>query len=244
MRFSEMPGLAEAREAFHEVQTSEDLVGALESAVDTLGFSHYVYYRMRPRVEESGVKLSNYPDNWIEHYDKQSYQNVDPIFPASSQSIEPFVWSSLKATYAEDRGVVKFLGEAADFGLVDGVSVPVHGPNNSLDILSLCSSSTTKLALSSNAERLEACWTIGFLARRAYEICLPGSRTAPVHLTPREKEVLQWTAHGKTAWEIGKILEISDQTVVFHIKNASRKFGAYSKQQAVVKAILQGLIQP
>ena len=64
------------------------------------------------------------------------------------------------------------------------------------------------------------------------------------HLTPRERECLLWTAHGKTAWEIGQILGISDGTVVFHLKNATRKFNVFTKYHAVVKAIMLGLISP
>jgi DNA-binding CsgD family transcriptional regulator len=32
--------------------------------------------------------------------------------------------------------------------------------------------------------------------------------------------------------------------VVFHLKNAMRKIGVYSKHHAVVKAIMMGLIHP
>ena len=69
------------------------------------------------------------------------------------------------------------------------------------------------------------------------------AQTRP-HLTPRERECLLWTAKGKTAWEVGQILAISDGTVVFHLKNATRKFNVFTKYHAVVKAIMLGLISP
>lgn len=58
----------------------------------------------------------------------------------------------------------------------------------------------------------------------------------------REKSCLSWTALGKSSWEIGQILSISENTVVFHIKNAMRKLGASSRTLAAVKAIQLGLI--
>ncbi|HMB76094.1 MAG TPA: helix-turn-helix transcriptional regulator, partial [Kiloniellaceae bacterium] len=64
------------------------------------------------------------------------------------------------------------------------------------------------------------------------------------HLTMRESEVLLWTARGKTAWETGEILDIAEETVRFHLKNATRKFAVSSKHQAVVQAIIHGLIVP
>lgn len=65
-----------------------------------------------------------------------------------------------------------------------------------------------------------------------------------VPLTPREREVLLWTARGKSNWEIGQILHISDSAVNFHITNAMRKLEATSRVLAVLKAIRHGLIIP
>jgi LuxR family transcriptional regulator, activator of conjugal transfer of Ti plasmids len=65
-----------------------------------------------------------------------------------------------------------------------------------------------------------------------------------VELSSREKSCLSWTAHGKSSWEIGRILSISENTVVFHIKNAMRKLGTSSRTVAAVKAIQLGLIEP
>jgi len=65
---------------------------------------------------------------------------------------------------------------------------------------------------------------------------------ASVALTAREREVLCWTAEGKTACEIGLILSISERTVTFHINNVLVKLRATNKVQAVVKAVSAGLI--
>src|SRR5262245_54643419 len=45
----------------------------------------------------------------------------------------------------------------------------------------------------------------------------------PIELSDREKTCLGWTALGKSSWETGQILLISENTVIFHIKNAMRK---------------------
>ena len=62
-------------------------------------------------------------------------------------------------------------------------------------------------------------------------------------LTPRELDALRWTMEGKTAWEVGSILGISERTAVLHIQNAMKKLGAISKHQAVLKALRLGLIR-
>ena len=61
-------------------------------------------------------------------------------------------------------------------------------------------------------------------------------------LTKRECEVLAWVARGKSAWEIGEILEITKRTVDEHVQTACRKLGAENRTHAVAIAISQGLI--
>jgi DNA-binding CsgD family transcriptional regulator len=63
-------------------------------------------------------------------------------------------------------------------------------------------------------------------------------------LTSRELEVLTWVARGKSAWEIGKILQITKRTVDEHVQNAVRKLGAANRTQAAAMAIRDRIIDP
>lgn len=64
-----------------------------------------------------------------------------------------------------------------------------------------------------------------------------------IRLTSREKEVLQWSAAGKSSWEIGQIVSCSEAGVNYHFCNIRRKFGVRSRWVALVMALEQGLIQ-
>jgi DNA-binding CsgD family transcriptional regulator len=75
-------------------------------------------------------------------------------------------------------------------------------------------------------------------AKAAALAALPGRP-----LTARERECLAWSAEGKTAWETGVILGISDQTVISHLRNAQRKMRAANRVQAVAMAIRAGLLE-
>jgi len=57
-----------------------------------------------------------------------------------------------------------------------------------------------------------------------------------VHLSPREIEVLKWSAEGKTASEVGRILCLSERTVNFHVCSCMRKLNVSNKISAVAKA--------
>ncbi|MCK1352656.1 LuxR family transcriptional regulator [Bradyrhizobium sp. CCBAU 21359] len=63
-----------------------------------------------------------------------------------------------------------------------------------------------------------------------------------VVLSEREKQCLRWIEQGKSSWAIGVILNVSENTVNFHVKNAMRKLETTSRTQCVVKARRLGLI--
>lgn len=59
------------------------------------------------------------------------------------------------------------------------------------------------------------------------------SLRAPHSLTSKEKEVLLWVMQGKTSWEVGTILSMSERTVKFHLHNIYTKLNVVNRAQAV-----------
>ncbi|WP_216033328.1 helix-turn-helix transcriptional regulator [Paracoccus marinaquae] len=57
-------------------------------------------------------------------------------------------------------------------------------------------------------------------------------------LTPRQREVLEWSSTGKTVTEIGTIIGVSAATIEKHLRLARNNFAADSTAQAVLKAHL------
>jgi len=64
-----------------------------------------------------------------------------------------------------------------------------------------------------------------------------------IALTPRELEVLTWVARGKSAWEIGEILQITKRTVDEHAQTAVRKIGAVNRTHAVAIAVRDRIVE-
>ncbi len=71
---------------------------------------------------------------------------------------------------------------------------------------------------------------------------VPKTPTRDGLLTPREREVLAWVARGKSAWEIGEILDITKRTVDEHVQTTVRKLGAINRTHAVALAIRDDVI--
>jgi DNA-binding CsgD family transcriptional regulator len=76
---------------------------------------------------------------------------------------------------------------------------------------------------------------------RMREIGATDTATA-MTLSRRERQCLEWAAAGKTDWEIGHILSLSEKTVNVYIDRAKSKFGVKSRAQAIVLAAKAGAI--
>lgn len=72
------------------------------------------------------------------------------------------------------------------------------------------------------------------------EVCIDN----PGPLTPREAEALLWIAEGKTAWEAGTILGVSESTLNAHALSAAAKLSASNRAHLVTRAFVEGILRP
>jgi DNA-binding NarL/FixJ family response regulator len=70
----------------------------------------------------------------------------------------------------------------------------------------------------------------------------PGSRVAPIVLSPREREVLRLVADGLSDREIAEALFVGAGTVRTHLANAFGKLGVGSRTAAVAAARRRGIL--
>jgi len=61
-------------------------------------------------------------------------------------------------------------------------------------------------------------------------------------LSARETEVLHWLCNGKSNWEIGQILDLSQYTVKNHVSRILKKLEVNNRQHAAVKGAELGLV--
>jgi DNA-binding NarL/FixJ family response regulator len=82
------------------------------------------------------------------------------------------------------------------------------------------------------------------ISRTIVEASLGRRRRARDPLTPREKEVLQLIAEGKTTKEIAQILGVSVKTAEFHRSRLMSKLELHETASLVRYAIRKGIVQP
>jgi DNA-binding CsgD family transcriptional regulator len=190
--------------------------------------------------------LSTYPESWVKHYFEKKYLDHDPVVDAVDQRRLPFVWSEVTDSDDLNRRQRVLMDEARQAGVSDGMTIPfVDGAVDAA--LHFVAEATTdgRAGLSENRHLLHLLAL--YFHRKAkpalLEASLLGQTTRRASLlTPREKEVLEWTARGKSTWEIAAILNISDKSIEFHIEGAKRKLQVFNRTHAVVKAVMLGLI--
>jgi DNA-binding CsgD family transcriptional regulator len=192
------------------------------------------------------IIISGYPTEWRERYTLENYIQIDPTVVHCAQHHLPLVWQEMERQDPLHARVRGFMEEARDFGLVSGVSFPLHTAQGDFAMLSLASADPHRRS----GGRIREAMPFGQLlvayvheaVRRIFQQDLLPVTQA--NLTSREKECLLWVSEGKTAWETSQILRISERTVTFHLQNVVDKLGVVNRQQAIARAVTLGLIQP
>ena len=186
------------------------------------------------------VRVDNAPAGFSEVMNNVPAMRLDPVMQHCRKHTWPIVWN--QDTYTRE-GLGELWEEQASFGYRTGIAMALHLPEGRHFALGV----ERDQALPANdgeVTRLVADLQLfAMYAQAAAQRLLSPVEGDRPSLTPRELEALHWTRAGKTAWEVGAILGISERTAVLHVNNAMRKLGCTSKHQAVLQALRLGLIR-
>lgn len=212
----------------------------IKKAAQDLGFE-YVAYGMRlplPITRPKFLTLNSYSTRWQKHYEREKYLSVDPTVRHGLLSCEPLVWSQEAFQQAP-----KLWEDAQSEGLNFGWSQSNQDTFGVIGMLSLARSSEL-ISVAELAKKEIRMRTLAHMAHLVLSRVLINNfnqKEAP-KLTEREAEVLKWSADGKSAEDIAKILKITTNTVNFHIKNIALKLNASNKTSAVLRAAAFGML--
>jgi DNA-binding CsgD family transcriptional regulator len=266
---SELLQLIELASRCLSVTSAEQLGTIISSVNDLASFTKAALCAFSGN--ESEIALTHYinhsyGDDWADLYGRQNFQNSDPVLIHASATSGAFRWDELPAS-ASREGSAVFLEAAKEFGIVDGVSLSCADTSSTFrSILSITGLPASELdraqqilaALGPHlheayrrvlqipvqrkrARTAERKTSVGApRARRSVVISARGN--GDIELSEREREALNWAQQGKTYWEIGLILGISQRTVKFHFARIKHKLDVVSTSHAIAKAMRMGLI--
>jgi DNA-binding CsgD family transcriptional regulator len=218
-----------------------DLYHRMKAAAAAFGFEHVLFgiQIVRPFAEPLQHIASAYPEGYQQLYGQRAYVMLDPTVAHCQGNLKPLEWS--ESMYSERS--YEIMEESRQFGLSHGLSVPVHENADVKSMLSLArdkpfESETERQFILDGGHVLANCIHVA-----TSRLIVPGliKETRP-HLTGRERECLQLVATGKSNSVISDLLNISEPTVAFHMKNVLEKLGVATRMQAVAKGVAMKLI--
>ncbi len=178
----------------------------------------------------------NASEDFVRHYLREGLYVHDPVFALARRSNRPFRWREATdhATPAQAKTVAAF--HAA--GFTHGLAVPVDRVGGVMGIATLGRGSDFELSP-------EALIEIEIVTRTFFAVCdrlRAASGAEAITLSPREMDVLSLVAEGKTNWETGQILGLSEYSIRDHMKTLSRRLQTTNRTHTVVRAMQLGLI--
>ncbi|MGG5836235.1 MULTISPECIES: transcriptional regulator SdiA [Enterobacteriaceae] len=224
---------------FQAMTTANEIYLELQRQTQILEFDYFSLCVRHP-VPFTRPKVSmhsSYPAAWMSHYKSENYFAIDPVLRR-----ENFIHGHLPWTDELFADAQVLWDGARDHGLRKGITQCLMLPNHALGFLSV--SRASQFGKMMNNEEIElrlqmlVQMALTALLRIEHEMVMPPE----MKFSKREKEILKWTAEGKTSAEIAIILSISENTVNFHQKNMQKKFNAPNKTQIACYAAATGLI--
>lgn len=218
-----------------------ELIELYVKLLSGFGFHSYLMTEL-PLVPSMGPAdlfiRNNWSKVWWDRYISRRYYLVDPISMASFTESKPFYWSDAAAKYAKTEESFSFLEEAEKAGLKEGLTFTFSDGLSWKSVVSIGKDHPGRL------ENQDV--GLLYLAAIQFGLALSSHKVGVARncLSLREREILLWIACGKTAWEVGQILQIKKTTVDKHLQSTRLKLGATTNAHAVSLAITRGELRP
>jgi DNA-binding CsgD family transcriptional regulator len=188
------------------------------------------------------IAVENTPAGYQEGYSDTDGAGRDPVMQHCRRHSMPIIWD--QSTYTRN-GQGPMWEEQARFGYRHGIAMALHLPDGRHFLMGvdrdkpLPTESSEVTRIVADLQLFAVCAQDTAMRILTPPLAAPGAPS----LTPRELEALRWTMDGKTAWEVGNLLGISERTAALHVNNATHKLGCINKHQAVLKALRLGLLR-
>lgn len=233
--FNKCNDYLEIDSAFSHVHTREQAFYTAGALAQQVGFCYLIHAPVRNHPNaQSNWAATTYPTEWQRLYEEKGYLKRNPVRHRALITNQPFRWSSFDVDLPnKERELFDICRQT---GMQDGIVVPVHGPwGQAIAIGFACQ----------NLDAVADPAVVPFLhlvALRLHHTFDVSTVQPEIHLTPREREILQRLAQGWDNKEISDVLNISDNSVEWHLKNIYTKLAVRNRTAAVVKAVQMGLL--
>jgi LuxR family quorum-sensing system transcriptional regulator CciR len=218
-----------------------DLTASFARAAEAAGFARGTCYHVATPGQPVAMRyLFGWNlGAWGSHYAQTRLSRYDPAVQAVFTSASAFTWREI-----EDRTQAKTARQVFDqaraFSALGGLVVPIHGPLGEVMAVTLISDDEREFDARTRMN-MQVAATI-FASRGLALSETEREASSDPGLSRREIQCVFWINEGKTDWEIGRILGISEDTVAFHLKNVKAKLGVARRSQIPIAAWMRGVL--
>ncbi|MGO4571507.1 LuxR family transcriptional regulator [Microvirga sp. 2TAF3] len=231
-----MTSTFEVIDALGRLNEPEAIFARLAEYLARYGFTSFLVTGLPSQKErlEPYILLNGWPIGWFERYKEVNHYRHDPCVRHCFSTIEPFAWDELPAQLIQGKEPQRVMDEATDFGLAGGLCIPLHDVYGSQAVVTMAGQ---QIELAPSARRMVHLASLYAYGAAERSIRAPTYHKCESRLTERERDVLLWSAEGKTFWEIGMILGISEATVNDHMRHIREKLGTRNATHSLAEAL-------
>jgi DNA-binding CsgD family transcriptional regulator len=231
----------------HDLVAAEDIAAfrkALLQVAEDFGFPlvNLVVVDFAPGRKAKERVVRNDPLAWVPYVWDAAAAARDPCVELVRSTDRPFAYD--QDLYA-GSGAGDLWEHQAPFGFKTGIGAVLHSkPGRRFCAIGM---DRDEPLPGNHAERMRLFASlqllVAFVQDAAYRLLLPDQIDRQViDLSARERDVLAWASQGKTTWETGMLLSMSEHTVNRYLTSAVKRLGCASEAQAVAKAFEAGLL--
>jgi LuxR family quorum sensing-dependent transcriptional regulator len=226
-------------EALDRTQGADEVVDRMREALREFGFEFFCFsnFARADQKFEEVMWACRVPDEWLKVYLERDYAHDDPSIRMCKRTVHPFEYSEAPYDPEREPRAAEVMQRARDFRVAHGLLIPIPSPSGCVGNAWVGGYQPDLSLRSRPVVHLMALYAFD----RLRGLAAPTLERKP-RLTRRECEVLTWIANGKSAWEIGEILNISKRTVDEHAQTTFRKLDAANRTQAVAIALRDRII--
>ncbi|MFM0170887.1 autoinducer binding domain-containing protein [Paraburkholderia sediminicola] len=218
---------------------------AVHAAVRRIGFDTLCYWRVRL----VGKRLTHVvwysmcsPRGWATHYERERLYEIDPCLAAACHYDWPNVWDldSIFRTQAGSWSAAqrhRYLSSASSFGIGSGVTFGLVGRDP-----------FERAVVSLSSTRMNRAWIVDTAVGSAYALatavdahikpcvgeCLP--RHAGGDLSAVHAKLLRFITDGLSRQQMATLLNLSADTVGYHLSRLEQVYGASNRTQLAYMA--------
>jgi LuxR family transcriptional regulator, quorum-sensing system regulator BjaR1 len=223
--------------------TADDAIRHFMGLAKSCGFTRYLFSQLiNPLRSEArhGMLFTDFPEDVVASRFQGHNLLHDPVVRYGLRSRRPFAWSQAQA-HASRYGQAMML-DARTYAMNDGYMFPMRRPGRPDGGVSIAAETLDVSDEDLAHIELAAMHCYGRLEKFHDPQDAIFDEIRP--LAPQELDVIQFAAAGKTFWEIGIILGISEAGAKDAMRRAREKLGAVNTVHAVSNAIAREIILP